>query len=110
MKLRNFYFLPSSPLLAGADVEMATLYKDRGKYSRLKEELKEISRKYDYIIIDCPPAIGLNVNVLNASDRVIVPSLCEPFSKDSLLEAYASIRRIKNSFNRNIASRIISKY
>ena len=102
MKLRNFYFLPSSPLLAGADVEMATLYKDKEKYSRLKEELKDISRKYDYIIIDCPPAIGLNVNVLNASNRVIVPSLCEPFSKDSLLEAYASIRRIKNSFNKNL--------
>lgn len=102
MKLRNFCFLPSSPLLAGADVEMATLYKDKAKYSRLKEEIKDVSRRYDYIIIDCPPAIGLNVNVLNASDRVIVPSLCEPFSKDSLLEAYASIRRIKNSFNRNL--------
>ncbi len=102
MKLRNFYFLPSNPLLAGADVEMATLYKDNTRYFRLKEELKDITKKYDYIIIDCPPAIGLNVNVLNAADRVIVPTLCEYFSKESLLEAYASIRRIKNSFNKNL--------
>ena len=102
MKLRNFYFLPSNPLLAGADVEMATLYKDNARYFRLKEELKDISKKFDYIIIDCPPAIGLNVNVLSASDKVIVPSLCEFFSKESLLEAYASIRRIKNSFNKNL--------
>lgn len=102
MKLRNFFFLPSNPLLAGADVEMATIYKENDRYFRLKEEVNEIRRKYDYIIIDCPPAIGLNVNVLNASDKVIVPSLCEYFSKESLLEAYASVRRIKNSFNKNL--------
>ena len=102
MKLRNFYFLPSNPLLAGADVEMATIYKDNARYFRLREELKDISKKYDYIIIDCPPAIGLNVNVLSASNRVIGPSLCEYFSKESLLEAYASIRRIKNTFNKNL--------
>jgi len=102
MKLRNLYFLPSNPLLAGADVEMATLYKDKDRYFRLKEELKDISKKYDFIIIDCPPGIGLNVNVLNASNRVIVPSLCEYFSKESILEAYASIRRIRNSFNKNL--------
>lgn len=100
--LRNFHFLPSNPLLAGADVEMATLYKDNNRYFRLKEELKDVSKKYDYVIIDCPPAIGLNVTVLSASNRVIVPSLCEYFSKESLLEAYASIRRIKNSFNKNL--------
>lgn len=99
---RNLLFLPSNPLLAGADVEMATLYKDNTRYFRLKEELKTIKNKYDYIVIDCPPAIGLNVNVLSASDKVIVPSLCEYFSKESLLEAYASIRRIKNSFNKNL--------
>lgn len=102
MPLRNFYFLPSNPLLAGADVEMATIYKENSRYFRLKDELVEIRKKYDYIIIDCPPAIGLNVNVLNASDKVIVPSLCEFFSKESLLEAYASVRRIKNSFNKNL--------
>ena len=103
MKLRNFFFLPSNPLLAGADVEMATIYKDNDRYFRLKEEVDEIRKNYDFIIIDCPPAIGLNVNVLNASDKVIVPSLCEQFSKESLLEAYASVRRIKNSFNKNLS-------
>jgi chromosome partitioning protein len=65
--------------------------------------LKNVKRKYDYIIIDCPPAIGLNVNVLNASDNVMIPSLCEHFSKESLLEACASVRRIKNSFNKNLS-------
>jgi chromosome partitioning protein len=102
MKSRNFWFLPSNPLLAGADVEMATIYKENEKYFRLKYEIDEIRNKYDYIIIDCPPAIGLNVNVLNASDRVIVPSLCEYLSKESLLEAFASIRRIRNSFNKKL--------
>ena len=102
MSLRNFFFLPSNPLLAGADVEMATIYKDNDRYFRLKEEVDEIRKNFDFIIIDCPPAIGLNVNVLNASDNAIIPSLCEQFSKESLLEAYASVRRIKNSFNKNL--------
>ena len=58
--------------------------------------------KYDYVVIDCPPAIGLNVNVLNASDFAIIPSLCEYFSMESLIEAYSSVRRIKNSFNKKL--------
>lgn len=102
MRGRNLYFLPSNPLLAGADVEMATIYKDSGRYFRLREEVNEIRKNFDFIIIDCPPAIGLNVNVLTASDKVLIPSLCEYFSKESLLEAYASVRRIKNSFNKNL--------
>ena len=99
--IRGLHFIPSSPLLAGADVELATLF-GKNKFSRLKDVLKEVKRKYEYVIIDCPPAIGLNVNVLNASDDVIIPSLCEPFSKESLLEAYASVRRIKTSFNKKL--------
>ena len=100
--LRNLHIIPSTPLLAGADVEMATLYKGVERYSRLKDELKSITKQYDYIIIDCPPLIGLNVNILNATDNVIIPSVCEYFSKESLLEAYASVRRIKMSFNKNL--------
>ena len=99
--VKGLHFVASSPLLAGADVEIATLY-NKNRFSRLKEILKDIKKKYEYIIIDCPPAIGLNVNVLNASDQVIVPSLCEPFSMHSLLEAYASVRRIKNNFNKKL--------
>ena len=99
--VRNLHFVASSPLLAGADVELATLY-DKKRFSRMKEVLKDVKKKYDYVIIDCPPAIGLNVNILNASDDVIIPSLCECFSMHSLLEAYASVRRIKNNFNNKL--------
>lgn len=103
MELKNFFFMPSSPLLSGADVEMATIYKENERYFRLRDEINDIRKKYDYIIIDCPPGIGLNVNVLNASDKVIVPSLCHYFSKESLIEAYASVRKIKNMFNKKLA-------
>ena len=99
--VKGLDFVASSPLLAGADVELATLY-NKNRFSRLKEILKDIKKKYEYIIIDCPPAIGLNVNILNASNQVIIPSLCEPFSMHSLLEAYASVRRIKNKFNNKL--------
>ena len=99
--LKNLSFVASSPLLAGADVELATLF-DKKRFLRMKEILKDVRKKYDYIIIDCPPAIGLNVNILNASDDVIIPALCEVFSKHSILEAYASVRRIKNNFNKTL--------
>ena len=99
--VRGLHFIASSPKLAGADVELATLF-DKHRFSRLKEILKDVKKKYEYIIIDCPPGIGLNVNALNASDSVIIPSLCEYFSRQSLLEAYASVRRIKNSFNKKL--------
>ena len=99
--VKGLHFVASSPLLAGADVELATLY-NKKRFSRMKEILKDVKKKYEYIIIDCPPAIGLNVNILSASDNVIIPSLCEPFSKHSLVEAYASVRRIKNSFNKKL--------
>lgn len=101
MTLNNFFFLPANQLLAGADVEMATMFKNN--YLRLKEHITRIRKNYDYIIIDCPPGIGLNVNVLSASDLVIIPSLCEFFSQESLFETFASIRRIKLSFNKNLA-------
>ena len=99
--VRKLDFIPSSPFLAGADVELATLY-EKNRYSRLKEILKTIRRKYDYIVIDCPPGMGLNVNVLSASDDVIIPSVCHYFSRESLIEAYAAVRRIKNSFNKKL--------
>lgn len=94
-------FICSSPRLAAADVELATLY-EKSRYSRLKEVLKNVKRKYDYIIMDCPPGIGLNVNILNASDDVIIPSVCHYFSKQSLLEAYATVRKIKTTFNKKL--------
>ena len=99
--VRKLDFVPASPLLAGADVQLATLY-EKNRYSRLKEILKNTRRKYDYIIIDCPPGMGLNVNVLSASDDVIIPSVCHYFSKQSLIEAYASVRSIKISFNKKL--------
>ena len=100
MALPKLNFLPSNPLLAGVDLELATKFKD--KHYRLKTELDKIKRRYDYIIIDCPPGIGLNVNALSASDQVIIPSGCDYFSKEGLLEAFASVRRIKISFNPDI--------
>ena len=99
--VKGLHFVASSPLLAAADVEIANLY-SKNRFSRMKEILKDVRRKYEYIIIDCPPGIGLNVNMLSASDKVIIPSLCEPFSMHSLMEAFAAVRRIKNNFNKKL--------
>ena len=100
MNMPYLHFIPSSFLLAGVDLFLATKFDNEN--IRLDHELKKIKSKYDFIIIDCPPGIGLNVNAMVASDNVIIPATCDFFSKEGLLEAFLSVRRIKISFNSNI--------
>ena len=67
----NLYLLPSSIDLAGAEVELVPLAK---RERRLKNALEKVRGEYDYILLDCPPAIGLlTVNALAAADSVIIP-------------------------------------
>lgn len=76
--------LPSNINLVGAEIEMVELPK---RETILKESLQEISERYDYILIDCPPSLGLlTLNALTAADSVLIPVQCEYFA----LEAFRS--------------------
>ena len=90
--------VPASTDLATADIELSEL--KSGRELRLKEKLKKIKKNYDYIIIDCPPSLGLlNRNALAASDSVLIPVQCEYYALEGLTQLLSTIKFIQDSFN-----------
>ncbi len=86
--------LPSSPALAGAEIELVS---ELGRESRLKNALAPLIEKYDYILIDCPPSLGLlTVNGLIAAlDGVIIPVQCEYLALEGLGDLTRTIQRVR---------------
>ena len=87
--------LPSSPALAGAEVELVD---EMGREFRLKTALESVDKKYDYILIDCPPSLGiLTVNGLVAAKQgVLVPVQCEYLALEGLGQLTQTIRRVQS--------------
>ena len=88
--------LPSSPALAGAEVELVT---ETAREARLKKALVPLSERYDYILIDCPPSLGLlTVNGLVAArDGVLVPVQCEYLALEGLGQLTQTIQRVRSA-------------
>jgi chromosome partitioning protein len=88
--------LPSSPALAGAEIE---LVEEAGREYRLKNALESIKGKYDYVLVDCPPSLGLlTVNGLVAArDGVLVPVQCEYLALEGLGQITQTIERVQSS-------------
>lgn len=87
--------LPSSPSLAGAEIELVD---ELGREFRLKKALASLDGKYDYVLIDCPPSLGiLTVNGLVAArDGVLVPVQCEYLALEGLGQLTQTIERVKS--------------
>ncbi len=102
-KYKNLSVLPSSITLAGIDIELI----DRGsrepdfiKTSQLKKHVSLIKDKYEYIIIDCPPSLGLlTTNALTASDSVIIPVQCEFFALEGIMQLLNTIMLVQKNLN-----------
>ncbi len=95
-KIPNLKILPSSVHLSGAEIELVGAA--RREY-RLKKVLRD-NIGYDYVVIDCPPSLGmLTLNAMVASDSVVVPLQCEFFALEGLSQLVKTIERIKKSFN-----------
>ena len=95
--VENLYIIPSTVDLAGAEVELIHI-PQREKV--IKRILDEIKISYDFILIDCPPSLGLiTVNALTASDSVIIPIQCEFFPLEGLAQLMNTIRLIKYHLN-----------
>lgn len=93
--------VPATIDLAGADLEMAE-YKV-GRETLLKNKLDMIKDDYDYILIDCPPSLGLlNTNAFTAADSVLIPVQCEYYALEGLTQLLSTIRLIQRLFNRNL--------
>ena len=89
--------IPSAMDLAGAEIELSALEK---RESRLKNALALINDKYDYILIDCPPSLGmLTLNCLCASDTILVPIQCEFYALEGLAQLMATVRTVKRLYN-----------
>lgn len=99
-KYRNLSLIPSAPELSAAEVELAS--EDNREFI-LKEALDKVKPDYDYIIIDSPPALGMiSINILSASDSVLIPIQCEYYALEGLTQLINSIRNVKKSFNREL--------
>ena len=93
--------LPSNINLAGADLQLAKI--EEGRESYLKNALADIENRYDYIIIDCPPSLGLiTANALTLADSFIVPIQCEYYALEGLSQLMSTVRRIKRQYNYSI--------
>mgnify|MGYP000672449467 FL=1 len=80
--VKNLYICPSNINLAGAEVELVSMM---SREYRLKEKTDEIKDKYDYIIIDCPPSLGLiTLNAFTAANSVLIPIQCEYYALEGL--------------------------
>ncbi len=89
--------IPSNIDLIGAEIELVS-FPDRE--IRLKNALKEVREDFDFLIIDCPPSLGLiTVNSLTASDSVLIPLQCEYYPMEGLSQLIKTIKLIKNSLN-----------
>ena len=88
--------IPSSPALAGAEVELVN---EPDRANRLKQALSQASR-YDYVLIDCPPSLGLlTLNGLVAAQAVVIPVQCEYLALEGLGQLLETINRIQVAFN-----------
>ena len=98
--IKNLKVCPSNINLAGAEVELVSMM---SREQRLKEKLEEIKDKFDYILIDCPPSLGLiTLNSFTASNSVLIPVQCEYFALEGLGQLLNTINLVKKHLNKNI--------
>jgi len=96
----NLKVIPSSIQLAGAEIELVTRLK---REYRLKEAIRRIEDSYDFIIIDCPPALGLlTINALTAAGEVIIPIQCEYYALEGLGQLINTIELVKKNLNEDL--------
>jgi len=95
--VRNLYVIPSSINLSGAAIELVD---QEGRDFFLKRALEPVREKYDFILIDCPPSLGiLTLNGMVAADSVLIPLQCEYFALEGLSLLLQTIKRIQKSIN-----------
>ncbi|MBQ9416517.1 MAG: ParA family protein [Clostridia bacterium] len=98
---KNLKIVPCTVALAGAEFEVAEL--DNCEY-RMKDALATFKDQFDYIIIDCPPSLGmLTINALSASDGVIIPMQCEFYALEGLSQLIITLTKIKQHYNSNLS-------
>ena len=97
---KNLFVCPSNINLAGAEVELVSV---ESREYKLKEKLDIVKDEYDFVIIDCPPSLGLiTLNAFTASDSVLIPVQCEYYALEGLGQLINTINLVKKHLNKNI--------
>jgi chromosome partitioning protein len=96
-RVDNMSLMPADRNLTGAEIEMVSLPRREHRLQRILEPLRS---RFDYIVIDCPPSLGLlTLNALVASDAVIIPLHCEYFALEGLADLVSTMRRVRGALN-----------
>ena len=98
--VKNLFVCPSNINLAGAEVELVSMM---SREQRLKEKLDEVKDVFDYVLIDCPPSLGLiTLNSFTASDSVLIPVQCEYYALEGLGQLLNTVNLVKKHLNKNL--------
>lgn len=98
--IRNLDIAPSSIELAGAEIELVSAL---SRETKLKRAIDQVKSNYDFIVVDCPPSLGLlTINALTAADKLIIPVQCEYYSMEGLSKLLESIELVKNNLNQDL--------
>lgn len=93
----NLYLIPSTVQLAGAEIELTEVNR---REIKLKEAIKSLEDKFDFIFVDCPPSLGLlTINALSAVDSVIIPIQCEFYALEGVAQLIRTIQMVKKGLN-----------
>ncbi|CCX38250.1 cobQ/CobB/MinD/ParA nucleotide binding domain protein [Clostridium sp. CAG:1013] len=96
-EFKNLTLLPSHMDLAAAELELASL---ESREAILKNALASLRGEYDYLLIDCPPSLGLiTTNALTAADTILIPIQCEYYALEGLSQLMNTVRRVKRQYN-----------
>ncbi|MGM8215786.1 ParA family protein [Bacillaceae bacterium W0354] len=97
----NLDAIPATIQLAGSEIELVPTI---SRELRLRKALEDIRDEYDYVIIDCPPSLGLlTLNALTASDSVIIPVQCEYYALEGLSQLLNTVRLVQKRLNKQLA-------
>lgn len=96
----NLFLLPANIDLAGAEIELVSMM---SRETRLKSALEGQDKKFDYILLDCPPSLGLlTLNALSATDKLIVPIQCEYYALEGLGQLIQTVSLVRNNLNKKL--------
>ncbi|KAB7665299.1 ParA family protein [Bacillus sp. B1-b2] len=99
--VENLEVIPATIQLAGAEIELVSTI---SREVRLKRALDEVKGNYDYVLIDCPPSLGLlTINALTASDAVLIPVQCEYYALEGLSQLLNTVRLVQKHLNHELA-------
>jgi len=99
-EVENLSILPATIQLAGAEIELVTTM---SREVRLRQALQGLQKQYDYMIIDCPPSLGLlTINALTASHSVLIPIQCEYYALEGLSQLLNTIRMVQKHLNTSL--------